>query len=144
MSRFALILALSTALILPAGQNTKSAEALSKQSAAVTGDGNDIFHVAIFRFAKQHIRDATAAFRELAMAARREPGNLEYDIYRSKDDDQAFYIVEHWVSPAALSAHERSEAFTHFGHGVLVKYATLHDTVTASAFDVATSPLPNR
>ena len=36
-----------------------------------------------------------------------------------------------------LAVHERTEAFIHFGQGVLVKYATLHDTVTAHAFDVA-------
>jgi hypothetical protein len=28
--------------------------------------------------------------------------------------------------------------------GVLIKYATLHDTVTASAFDVVRPPLPSR
>jgi quinol monooxygenase YgiN len=111
-----------------------AAAAASPQANAAAG-GNDIFHVAIFRFAKEHVDDAIAAFRELASAARREPGNLGYDIYRGIDDDQTFYIVEHWASPAALSAHERSEAFIRFGQGVLVKYATLHDTVTARAFD---------
>lgn len=45
--------------------------------------------------------------------------------------------VEHWASPAALAAHQRTEPFIHFGQGVLVKYATLHDTVTAHPFDVA-------
>jgi quinol monooxygenase YgiN len=97
---------------------------------------NGIFHVAIFRFAKEHVNDAMAAFRALASASRRESGNLGYDIYRGIDDDQEFYIAEHWASPAALAAHERSEAFIHFGQGVLVRYATLHDTVTARAFDV--------
>ena len=54
---------------------------------------------------------------------------------RLLNDDQEFYIVEHWASQAALAAHERSEAFIHFGQGVLVRYATLHDTVTAHALD---------
>jgi hypothetical protein len=44
--------------------------------------------------------------------------------------------VEHWASPAALAGHERSEAFIHFGQGVLTRYAILHDTVRACAFDV--------
>lgn len=105
----------------------------SSQASAAAG-GEDIFHVAIFRFAKAHIGDATAAFRAMASATRQEPGNLAYDIFRSIDDDQEFYIVEHWASPAALAAHERTDAFIRFGQGVLGKYATLHDTVTARPF----------
>jgi hypothetical protein len=44
--------------------------------------------------------------------------------------------VEHWASAEALAAHERTEAFIKHGQGVLVKNATLHDTVTGRAFDV--------
>jgi quinol monooxygenase YgiN len=113
---------------------TNSGIAASSQASAA--GSKEIFHVAIFRFAKEHINDAMAAFRALASASRRESGNLGYDIYRGIDDDQEFYIVEHWASPAALAAHERSEAFIHFGQGVLTRYAILHDTVTARAFDV--------
>ena len=105
----------------------------SSQARAATG-GNDIFHVAIFRFAKENINDAVAALRALASASRQESGNLSYEIYRGIDDDQEFYLVEHWVSPEALADHERSEAFIRFGQGVLVRHATLHDTVTARAF----------
>jgi quinol monooxygenase YgiN len=60
-----------------------------------------------------------AAFHALASASRRESGNLGYDIYRGIDDNQEFYIVEHWASPAALAAHERSEVFIHFGQSML-------------------------
>ena len=111
-----------------------AAMAASSQASAATG-GTDIFHVAIFRFPKEQLNDAMAAFRALAAASRREPGNLGYDIYRGINDDQEFYIVEHWASPAALAAHERTEAFIHFGEGVLVRSATLHDTVTARPFE---------
>jgi quinol monooxygenase YgiN len=111
-----------------------AAAAASPQASA--GGGNDIFHVAIFRFPKEHVNDATTAFRELASASRRDPGNLGYNIYRGTDDAQEFYVVEHWATPEALAAHERTEAFIHFGQGILVRYATLHDTVTARAFDV--------
>jgi quinol monooxygenase YgiN len=45
--------------------------------------------------------------------------------------------VEPWASPAALAAHQGNEAFTHFGQSVLALYATLRDTVTARASDVA-------
>ncbi len=106
----------------------------SSQASAAAGR-NEIFHVAIFRFPKEHVNHAMVTFRALASASRGVSGNLGYDIYRGIDDDQEFYIVEHWTSPAALAAHERSEAFIHFG-GLLVRYATLHDTVTARAFDV--------
>jgi quinol monooxygenase YgiN len=61
--------------------------------------------------------------------------DLSYDIYRGIDDDQDFYIAEHWASPAALAAHERTEAFIHFGQGVLTKLAALHDTMTARPFE---------
>lgn len=99
--------------------------------------GNEIFHVAIFRFAKERANNATAAFRALASASRGESRNLSYDIYRGIDDDQEFDVAEHWASPAALATHECTEAFKHYGQDVLVRYATLHDTLTARSFDVA-------
>jgi len=98
---------------------TLTAAAAASSQATAAGGGNDIFHVAIFRFPKEHIEDAMTAFRQLAAASRRDPGNLGYNIYRGTDDDQEF-----------------TEAFIHLGQGVLVRYATLHDTVTAHAFDV--------
>jgi quinol monooxygenase YgiN len=113
---------------------TLAAATIASSQASAAAAGNDIFHVAIFRFAKENINDAVAAFRALASASRQESGNLSYDIYRGIDDDQEFYIVEHWASPAALAAHERTEAFIHFGQGVLVRRATLHDAVTGRPF----------
>jgi quinol monooxygenase YgiN len=107
-----------------------------------TAGSNEISHVAIFRFTMEHVEEAIAAFRVLASASRQESGNLAYDIYRGIDDDQEFYVVEHWASPAALAAHARTDAFVKLGQGVLMRYATLHDTVTASAFDI--SPANNR
>jgi hypothetical protein len=77
-----------------------------------------IFRVAISRFAQQHVDDVMAAIRALAAASREEPGNLRYDIYRGVDDD------------AALTPHERTDAFVRRGKGLLMKYATLHDAVT--------------
>jgi quinol monooxygenase YgiN len=110
-----------------------AAAAASSQARAATG-GDDIFHVAIFRFAKDSLNDSMAALRALAAATRQEQGNLAYDIYRGIDDDLEFYIVEHWASPAALAAHERTEAFIHYGQDILVRHATLHDTVTGRPF----------
>ena len=63
-----------------------------------------------------------AAFRALAGASRQESGNLSYKIFRGVDDDLEFYVVEHWASPEALAAHERTEAFINFGQGVLASH----------------------
>lgn len=109
-----------------------AAAAVSSQARAAGGD--DIFHVAIFRFAKEALNEAMTALRALAAASRQESGNLGYDAYRGIDDEMEFYIVEHWASPAALAAHERTEAFIHYGQEVLVPHATLHDTVTGQPF----------
>jgi quinol monooxygenase YgiN len=68
-------------------------------------------------------------------AARQESGNLSYDIYRGINDDLEFYVVEHCALPEALAAHERTEAFVHFGQGVLAIHATLHDAVTGRPFE---------
>jgi quinol monooxygenase YgiN len=131
-----------TTFAQPMTTAANSNQGILTTSLANAAGSKGIFHVAIFRFAKEHVNDAMAAFRALASASRRELGNLGYDIYRGIDDNQEFYIVEHWASPAALAAHERSEAFIHFGQSMLGRYATLHDTVTARAFDV--SPFEQR
>src|ERR1700683_560187 len=110
-----------------------AAAGASSGALAAGNGGEDIFHVAIFRFTKENVDEAVAAFRALAAASRQELGNIAYDIYRGIDDDLEFYIVEHWASPAALAAHERTEAFIHYGQE-LVRHATLHDTCTARSF----------
>ena len=115
---------------------TASAAAAGSSQGSGAASGNEIFHAAIFRFAKEHVDDAIAAFHALASASRKESGNIRYEIYRGIDDNQEFYVVEHWASPTALAAHERTEAFIHYGQEVLVRHATLHDTVTARPFDV--------
>jgi quinol monooxygenase YgiN len=111
---------------------TLAAAATTSRASAASGD--EIFHVAIFRFAKESLNEAMVALRALAAATRQESGNLRYDIYRGIDDDLEFYIVEHWASPAALAAHERTEAFIRYGKEFLVPHATLHDTVTGRPF----------
>lgn len=113
---------------------TLAAAAAASSQARAARSGDEIFHVAIFRFAKGNLNDAIAALRALAAASRRESGNLRYDIYREIDDDLEFYIVEHWASPAALAAHERTEAFIRYGKEFLVPHAMLHDTVTGHPF----------
>jgi len=45
---------------------TLSAAAAGPSPGRGAGSANEIFHVAIFRFAKEHVNDAIAAFRALA------------------------------------------------------------------------------
>jgi quinol monooxygenase YgiN len=107
-----------------------AAAATAASQASAASDADNVFHVAIFRFAKDSIDQDIAAFRALASASRQEPGNIRYDVYRGIDDDLEFYVVEHWASPEALAAHERTKAFIHYGRGILIKHATLHEAVT--------------
>ena len=49
-------------------------------------------------------------FREMQQGVREhEPGNLYYDLYRSAQDAQTYYILEHYRDQAAVTAHGRSE-----------------------------------
>jgi hypothetical protein len=67
------------------------ADASSATLAAGAG-GDDIFRVAIFRFAKENVDDAVAAFRTLASATRQEPGNIVYDTYRGMATTWSFIL----------------------------------------------------
>jgi hypothetical protein len=60
---------------------TLAGAAASSRARAAVG-GEDIFHVAIFWFGKEYVNDSMAAFRALAAAARKESGNLSYDLFR--------------------------------------------------------------
>jgi hypothetical protein len=55
---------------------TLSAAAVASSQASAAAGGDDIFHVAIFRFVRENVDDAMAAFRALASASRQESGNL--------------------------------------------------------------------
>lgn len=67
--------------------------AAASSHASSAGAGNGVFHVAIFRFTKEHMNDVRAAFRALAAASRQDSGNLSYDVYRGIDDEQEFYVA---------------------------------------------------
>ena len=43
---------------------------------------------------------------DLAGPTRAEPGNLEYDLYRSLDEKNRFVRLERWTGAAALEAHK--------------------------------------
>jgi quinol monooxygenase YgiN len=46
------------------------------------------------------------------------------------DDPGSFFIVERWVSAAALAAHERTPIFNEVGRNILNRYAEFHDALS--------------
>jgi quinol monooxygenase YgiN len=51
-------------------------------------------------------------FKRLQKVVReQEPGNIYYDLYRSRSDDDTFHVMERYDSKEALKAHGQSEEF---------------------------------
>lgn len=51
-------------------------------------------------------------FKELmAIVADKEPGNNYYDLYRSRDDVNTYFVMEQYVDQAALDLHGKSDEF---------------------------------
>jgi quinol monooxygenase YgiN len=51
-------------------------------------------------------------FKRLQKVVReQEPGNIYYDLYRSRSDDDTFHVMERYESKEALKAHGQSEEF---------------------------------
>ena len=67
IAALASVLIVGTSVIIALAQ-TNSGIATSSQASAA--GSKEIFHVAIFRFAKEHVNDAMAAFHALASASR--------------------------------------------------------------------------
>ncbi len=49
--------------------------------------------------------------RELAAAVRREPGNLQFSVHRSREDPNDFLLYEIYASEDAFRDHQRTEHF---------------------------------
>ena len=92
-------------------------------------------HAVLFRFPPDRVATAITAFRALEAATRRQPGNLQYTVYRSTDDPLTFVIFERWASRAAIDAHERTDIFLRLGRGTLERYASTHDAVSCRPLD---------
>jgi len=52
-----------------------------------------------------------AILRELATAVRREPGNLQFTVHRSLDDENEFLLYEIYRSQEAFAEHQKTEHF---------------------------------
>jgi quinol monooxygenase YgiN len=52
-----------------------------------------------------------AALSELIAAARQEPGNLAFEVFRGVEDELSYVLLERYASRQALEAHRESRHF---------------------------------
>lgn len=53
-----------------------------------------------------------ATFGEMEkIVAEQEPGNLLYQVFRSRDDDSTYIVMEQYTDQAALDVHGKSDEF---------------------------------
>lgn len=58
-----------------------------------------------------------ALCEEMTEPSRAEPGNVFYQVQRSLEDPQLFYLYEQYVDEAGYVAHQESEHFTRLVKG---------------------------
>ena len=64
--------------------------------------------VAKLKIKAGHQREFETVFGELQAAVRaNEPGNKQYDLFRSKTDPQTYVVMEQYADAAALDAHRK-------------------------------------
>jgi quinol monooxygenase YgiN len=69
----------------------------------------------------------------LRAAARTEPGNLAFDVYRDIDDDRSVVLLERYTSKDALAVHRETP---HFIEIVLGQIVPLLDSRVVETYDV--------
>jgi len=62
-----------------------------------------------------HTDEAAAHLRILRQETRKEPGNIAYDVYRSTETPNVFFLHERYLDQAALDAHRASAHFQEHG-----------------------------
>jgi quinol monooxygenase YgiN len=67
--------------------------------------------VARWKAREGEIQKIEAILRELAMAVRREPGNLQFTVHRSLDDKNDFLLYEIYTSEEAFAEHQKTKHF---------------------------------
>ncbi|MDP9122487.1 MAG: antibiotic biosynthesis monooxygenase [Acidobacteriota bacterium] len=68
----------------------------------------------IYKIQAGHEAEAEDYLRQLAVATRREPGNLMYLVHRSVDDPGRFLIYEQYRSHADLEFHRTQDYFERY------------------------------
>lgn len=56
-----------------------------------------------------------AGLRQLVPPSQAEAGCLQYNLHRHQEQPNRFIMVEQWLDAAALSAHQQTAHFLHFG-----------------------------
>ncbi|WP_327290446.1 putative quinol monooxygenase [Streptomyces sp. NBC_01198] len=59
----------------------------------------------------QDLDEVLALYPKLAEAARKEPGNVSFEVFRQLDDERSVVILERYTSRAAFAEHERTAHF---------------------------------
>ncbi|OKL45075.1 putative quinol monooxygenase [Pseudovibrio exalbescens] len=67
-----------------------------------------------------------AELLKLIEPSREEPGNISYELYRDKDNDNTLVMIEQFESEAAFEKHAVSEHFTGFVEASKPFLAELH------------------
>jgi quinol monooxygenase YgiN len=80
-----------------------------------------------------HEREVLKLLGGFIDAARREPGNLAFDVYRKIGDDRSYVLLERYASREALAAHRETPHFTQLLLGQIVP---LLDSRTIEEYDV--------
>jgi len=92
-------------------------------------------HVVVARWRPRdgQIDKIEAILRELAREIRREPGNLQFIVNRSRDDPNEFLLYEQYVSEQAFLDHRQTP---HFKTLVLEQAVPLLERREIHAFSV--------
>lgn len=62
-----------------------------------------------------HAEVVEAGLRQLVPLSQAEAGCLQYNLHRHQEQPNRFIMVEQWLDAAALSAHQQTAHFLHFG-----------------------------
>jgi len=59
----------------------------------------------------EDLDEVLALYPQLAEAARQEPGNVSFTVFRELDDERSLVIIERYASREAFAEHERTPHF---------------------------------
>ncbi len=79
--------------------------------------------------------DTEAALRAFVAQARRDPGNLRYDVFQQSARPNHFTVYAVWRSKADFAAHERSEHRLNFRETLAPYLGALYDERLFTALD---------
>lgn len=64
-----------------------------------------VYLTAIIKSKPEHKADVLAILQNMVGHSRKEPGNLQYDLHRNKDNENTFVFYEIWESEEILAKH---------------------------------------